>query len=267
MNYLRNLYSYTQFKSVFLKMMAILNFIETSNQSNKKLLAVLIDPDKIKSEELLRQFIGSCEYAKVDLIFIGGSLLINDFLTESIQTIKSNTKIPVVIFPGSPLQISGKADAILFLTLISGRNPELLIGNHVIAAPYLKKTGIEILPTGYILIDCGNATTVSYISNTLPIPFDKPEIASCTAMAGEMLGLKLIYLDGGSGAQKPISKKCIETVKSQVNLPIIVGGGIKSLEGANNAWEAGATIVVIGTAFENEPELMAEFRNRATVEI
>ncbi len=245
----------------------LLSVIEHASTSRKKLLAVLIDPDKIKNEESLKQFIGSCEYAKADLIFVGGSLLVNDMLSECIKTIKANTTIPVIIFPGSPLQISGSADGILFLSLISGRNPELLIGNHVIAAPYLKKTGIEVLPTGYMLIDCGSSTTVSYISNTQAIPFDKPEIAACTALAGEMLGLKLIYLDGGSGAQKPISKNCIESVRQQVNIPIIVGGGIRSLETANLAWNAGATVVVVGTAFENEPELMASFRNRISVTI
>lgn len=248
-------------------MFSIVKIIEDASKSKKKLLAVLIDPDKVESSELLKQFIGSIEYAKIDLIFIGGSLLFDDKLEESITTIKLMTKIPVIIFPGSPLQLSKNADAILFLSLISGRNPELLIGNHVIAAPYLKKNKIEILPTGYILIDCGNSTTVSYISNTQPIPFDKPEIAACTALAGEMLGLKFIYLDGGSGAQKPISKKCIETVNEQISIPIIVGGGIRSLEMANNAWDAGATVVVIGTAFENEPELMANFRNRKSLAV
>jgi phosphoglycerol geranylgeranyltransferase len=245
----------------------LLNTIQIAADKGKKLLAVLIDPDKIKSEDALRQFIGSCEFAKADLIFVGGSLLVNDVLNNSLKTIKASTKIPVIIFPGSPLQISSEADGILFLSLISGRNPELLIGNHVVAAPYLKKSGIEILPTGYLLIDCGNATTVSYMSNTQPIPYDKPEIAACTALAGEMLGLKLIYLDGGSGAQKPITKKCIEEVKLQTSIPLIVGGGIRSLEAANQAWEAGATVVVIGTAFENEPELMASFRNRISVAI
>jgi phosphoglycerol geranylgeranyltransferase len=248
-------------------MSALQSFINEAHTNGKKLLAVLIDPDKIKSEELLKQFIGSCEYAKADLIFVGGSLLINDVFNQTIKTIKSCTKIPVIIFPGSPLQISSDADGILFLSLISGRNPELLIGHHVIAAPYLKKSGIETLPTGYILVDCGSPTTVGYMSNTQAIPYDKPEIAACTAMAGEMLGLKLIYLDGGSGAQKPISQNCIESVCKQIDIPVIVGGGIRSIDVANSAWKAGATIVVIGTAFEKEPELMASFRNRVSVAI
>lgn len=247
--------------------MRILDQLIQSHESSRKLLAVLVDPDKIQSIELLRQFIGSCEYAKVDIILVGGSLLMNDSLEQCIETIKSSTKIPVVIFPGSPLQISGKADAILFLSLISGRNPELLIGSHVVAAPYLKKTGIEILPTGYILIDCGNATTVSYISNTQPIPYHKPEIAAVTALAGEMLGLKLIYADGGSGAQKPISEKTISAIKKQTTIPLITGGGIRNLEDAEKAWHAGADVVVVGTAFENDPTLIHSFRNRSTVKI
>ncbi len=248
-------------------MLNLIDRLKKAKDANEKLLTVLIDPDKIKSEEQLKQFIGSCEFAKVDFFFVGGSLLINDELNQCISLIKSISKIPVIIFPGSTLQISNEADAILFLSLISGRNPELLIGNHVIAAPYLKRTNLEILPTGYILVDCGNSTTVSYISNTIPIPFDKPEIAACTALAGEMLGLKLIYLDGGSGAHKPISKNLIKTVQTQISLPIIVGGGIRSLNDATNAWEAGSTVVVIGTAFEENPALIAEFRNRVSVAI
>lgn len=245
----------------------LLQSISQARSNKNKLLAVLIDPDKISNENQLKEFIGACDYAKVDLIFVGGSLLMNDQLSANIQSIKNISKIPVIIFPGSPLQICDKADGILFLSLISGRNPELLIGNHVIAAPYLKKTNLEILPTGYMLIDCGNSTTVSYISNTFPIPYDKPEIAACTAMAGEMLGLKLIYLDGGSGALKPISKKCIETVNKSVNIPLIIGGGIKSLEEAETAWNAGASVVVIGTAFEKDPSLLADFKNRTSVKI
>lgn len=217
------------------------------------------DPEKLK------EFVGMCDYAKTDFFFVGGSLLLRDSLESCIDTIKQVSKTPVVLFPGSTQQVSAKADGILLLSLISGRNPELLIGQHVTAAPYLKKSGLEILPTGYILIDCGRATTVSYISNTQPIPYDKPEIAACTALAGEMLGLGLIYLDGGSGAQKPVSEKCIRMVKNEVNIPLITGGGIRSLQDAENAWNAGSDVVVVGTAFEQEPELVNSFRNRETV--
>lgn len=242
--------------------MNIHHYISDSTNQKKKLLAVLIDPDKYLEENTLKFFIGQCDYVGVDLLFVGGSLMVEGSIDDCIQQIKNNTKIPVVIFPGSPLQISKGADAILFLSLISGRNAELLIGHHVIAAPYLKKNNLEIIPTGYILIDCGNSTTASYISNTQPIPYNKPEIAACTAMAGEMLGLKQIYLDGGSGAQKPISAKCIQQVAHAIDVPLIVGGGITSFEHAWEAWEAGADVVVIGTAFEKNAELLLDFKNR-----
>jgi putative glycerol-1-phosphate prenyltransferase len=242
--------------------MQILTQLEKARAKGEKKLGVLIDPDKIKSQEELKIFIGSCEYAQVDYLLVGGSLLLSDSLEECVSAIKSVSSIPVILFPGSPLQISARADAILFLSLISGRNPELLIGNHVISAPYLKKSGIEVLPVGYLLIDCGNATTVSYISNTQPIPYNKPEIAACTALAGEMLGLRLIYLDGGSGAQKPISQACVQQVRAITNVPVITGGGIRNLDDARAAWDAGADMVVIGTAFEKDEGLLASFRNR-----
>lgn len=231
------------------------------------MLTVLIDPDKAADEKKLLELLGMCAYAKSDFIFVGGSLMVDDRFEEVVQTIKANTKIPVIIFPGSPLQISKNADALLFLSLISGRNPELLIGNHVIAAPYLKKAGIETLSTGYILIDCGSSTTVSYISNTLPVPYNKPEIAACTALAGEMLGLSLIYLDGGSGAQNPVSEATIATVKKQIAVPLIVGGGIRSFEEAAKSWEAGADMIVIGTAIEKDPELLLKFSSREKSQI
>lgn len=248
-----------------MKLLNIQQKIADARSSRKKLLAVLIDPDKAQDEEQLKQFIGMCEYARVDLFLVGGSLLLKDSLDRCIATIRSISKIPTVLFPGSVQQVTDRADGILLLSLISGRNPELLIGQHVLAAPVLKKSGLEILPTGYILIDCGRATTVSYISNTQPIPYDKPEIAACTALAGEMLGLRLIYLDGGSGAQKPISAQCIQMVRQETNVPLITGGGIRSLAEAEAAWNAGSDVVVIGTAFEKNPELVNTFKNRETV--
>jgi putative glycerol-1-phosphate prenyltransferase len=181
---------------------------------------------------------------------------------QLIKLIKTNSTIPVILFPGSNLHIDMSADALLFLSLISGRNAELLIGQHVIAAPVLKKSNMEILPTGYILIDSGRQTTVSYISNTTPIPYDKPEIAACTAMAGEMLGLKLIYLDGGSGAQKQISARMIASVRKSVDVPLIVGGGIRSVEEASEAMEAGADVIVIGNGIEKNLNLLAEVSER-----
>lgn len=236
-------------------------------QHSKRALAVLIDPDKCGDEEKLKSFLGSCAYAQVDFIFVGGSLLTGTQFEDCVNIIRSNSSIPLIIFPGSNNQISSKADAILLLSLISGRNPEYLIGQHITAAPALKKSGIEILSTGYLLIDCGNVTTAAYISNTLPIPYSKPEIAATTALAGEQLGMKLIYLDGGSGAAKPISSACIKMVRENVSVPLITGGGMRSLRDAEQAWDAGTTIVVIGTAFENNPELILEFKNRKRVNV
>jgi putative glycerol-1-phosphate prenyltransferase len=167
--------------------------------------------------------------------------------------------VPVVLFPGSNLYIHSDADGILFLSLISGRNPEFLIGQHVVAAPLLKASGLEILPTGYMLVDGGKPTTVSYISNTQPIPADKADIAACTAMAGEMLGQQLLYLDAGSGAENPVSPGMISAVKKATSLPLLAGGGIRSGEQARNAWEAGADCIVIGNVLESNPGLLEDF--------
>jgi len=186
-----------------------------------------------------------------------------------VEVLKKQTTIPVLIFPGSNLHIHSEADGILLLSLISGRNPELLIGQHVIAAPILRNSGLEILPTGYMLVESGKSTTVSYISNTQPIPSDKEDIAVCTAMAGEMLGLQLIYLDGGSGAQNPVPAKMISAVRRSISVPLIVGGGINSGIKAEQAWNAGATFVVIGNGLESNPDILQgiiETRNRLNQE-
>lgn len=222
------------------------------------MLSVLLDPDKIKSDEELYFTIEKIEEAKADYIFYGGSLLITDQFEKKLQLIKKISKIPVVIFPGSTSQISAEADAILFLSLISGRNPELLIGNQVIAAPIIKKIGLEALPTGYLLVDCGNITTAIYMSGSMPIPDSKPDIAVATAIAGEMLGLRLIYIDGGSGAQRPINSEMIAQVKTNIKIPLIVGGGINSAKKAADAFEAGADMIVVGNGFENKSSLLME---------
>ncbi|MEM8901428.1 MAG: geranylgeranylglyceryl/heptaprenylglyceryl phosphate synthase, partial [Bacteroidota bacterium] len=185
-----------------------------------------------------------------------GSLVAGTEIHEVVQYIKAHSDIPVILFPGSPTQIVKEADGILFLSLISGRNPELLIGKHVEAAPILKKTKLEILPTGYMLVDCGKATTANYISHTFPIPHHKPQIAACTALAGEMLGLQMVYLDGGSGADKPVSPAMIQAVKSQLSIPLMVGGGIRTAENATQAWDSGADIIVVGTVIEENPDLL-----------
>jgi putative glycerol-1-phosphate prenyltransferase len=194
----------------------------------------------------------------VGFLFVGGSLITGAAFDQTVQQIKQATSLPLILFPGSPMQLTASVDAVLFLSLISGRNPELLIGHHVLAAPRIKELGLETIATGYMLIDCGKPTTASYISNTTPIPHNKPEIAATTAMAGEMLGLQCLYLDGGSGAFQPVSSAMIQQVRAAVELPLIVGGGIRSSIDVRQAFDAGADIVVIGTAIEQNPELIAE---------
>ena len=225
---------------------------------SRKKLAVLIDPDKPTDAQIL-SMVEKANAADVDFFFVGGSLLVTDSLDHCIKLIKEHSSIPVLIFPGNSLQISKYCDGFLLLSLISGRNPEMLIGRHVIAAPYLKLYGNEIIPTGYMLIDSGKATSVTYMSDTTPIPHDKDDIAMCTAIAGEMLGLKLIYLEAGSGAMMPVSTSMISKVSKMINIPLIVGGGIKTPEMAADAVKAGADVIVIGTAFEKEPELLNKF--------
>lgn len=219
------------------------------------MIAVLIDPDKYHDGRL-SSLLKLINENRVDMVFVGGSLLVRDHLENTLKTIKNGTGVPVVLFPGSLLQISANADALLLLSLISGRNADLLIGKHVIAAPYLKASGLEILPTGYMLIESGHLTTAHYISNTLPIPRDKDEIAVCTAMAGEMLGLKLIYMDAGSGAASPVTPSMIGSVRKSIGIPLIVGGGIRSPKQAVEACRAGADVIVVGNAIENDESLL-----------
>ena len=222
-----------------------------------KSFAVLIDPDKL-DDAILANIIQLSKESNVDYFFLGGSLLSKYNIPEIVQTIKKYTDIPVVLFPGGHLQVEPTADAILLLSLISGRNADFLIGQHVVAAPLIKQSNLEVLPTGYLLIDCGRQTTASYISNTTPLPYDKPSIAAATAMAGEMLGLKIMYLDGGSGAAQPISIDMIRVVKKSIQCPLIVGGGINTAEKAHAALNAGADLIVVGTGIEANPNLMIE---------
>lgn len=236
---------------------SVFHIINQAREQNRKLLAVLIDPDKM-DEERLCHMVQRADQGGADLVLVGGSLLLKDALHHCLATVKKLTRLPVVLFPGSVLQISDQADALFFLSLISGRNPDLLIGNQVIAAPYLRQLDLEVIPTGYMLIESGRATTASYMSNSQPIPGHKPEIAACTAMAGEMLGLKLIYMDGGSGAQNPISTEMIAQVRQSVNLPLIIGGGIRTPEKALENCKAGADVVVVGNAAEDHPALIPE---------
>ena len=236
---------------------ALYNTFIDNKKLGKKSFSVLIDPDKVTPQSI-DQLISLGVDAMIDYFFVGGSLVISNHLDECIQQIKANCDIPVGLFPGSPSQVSRYADALLYLSLISGRNPELLIGQHVISAPYVKKSGLEIMPTGYMVIDGGAPTTVSYISNASPIPADKNEIAMCTAMAGEMLGMKLIYMDAGSGAKKPITEAMIQTVASHIESPLIVGGGITTPEKAYLNCKAGADVIVVGNAIEKDLSLIKE---------
>lgn len=215
---------------------------------------MLIDPDFGQDETMLERTVQNACMAKADLVFVGGSLLTSSSFDRCVQLVKQWSHTPVVLFPGSPSQLSPHADAVLFLSLISGRNAELLIGHHVTAAPMIKAISIEAIPTGYMLIDGGKPTTVSYVSQTLPIPHDKPGIAAATALAGELLGLGCIYMDTGSGADRTVSPEMIAAVRSSVELPIIIGGGIRTVQQARSLCEAGADVIVVGTAFEKDPE-------------
>ena len=237
--------------------MNIYKHIEKNKKLGKKLFAILIDPDKQSQDELL-EIIESANNAKVDLFFVGGSLITNNSLNNCIKTLKQHSDIPVILFPGNAMQINNKADGILFLSLISGRNAEMLIGKQVITAPILKKSSLEVMPTGYMLIDSGKPTTASYMSNTTPIPYEKNDVATCTAIAVEMLGLKLIFMDGGSGALNPISEKMIANISNNINVPLIIGGGIKSGEKAVSNCRAGADIIVVGNAIEKNKQLITE---------
>jgi len=231
--------------------------LEERKKTGHKSFAVLIDPDKV-NHSLLDELMDLSTSAHVDYFLVGGSLVISNHLDDVVKHIKDNCSIPVILFPGSPTQISKYADALLYLSLISGRNPELLIGQHVVSAPAVRQSGLEILSTGYMVVDGGAPTTVSYISNASPIPHDKNEIAMCTAMAGEMLGMKLIYMDAGSGAKRPISELMIESVAKKIEMPLIVGGGIIEPEKAYRNCKAGADIIVVGNAIEKDSSLIRE---------
>jgi phosphoglycerol geranylgeranyltransferase len=226
-------------------------------QKGQKSFAVLIDPDKVTVEKI-DELISLSTEARVDYFLVGGSLVVTNRLDEVVQQIKKNCDIPVILFPGSPSQISSYADALLYLSLISGRNAELLIGQHVISAPFVKQSRLEIISTGYMVIDGGAPTTVSYISNAAPVPADKNEIAMCTAMAGEMLGMKLVYMDAGSGAKRPITESMIEKVAQVIEVPLVIGGGISDPEKAYRNCKAGADMIVIGNAIEKDASLIKE---------
>ncbi len=236
---------------------SIKTYLSEAKRQGEKKLAVLIDPDK-SGTGYLHRVMEVVNRAGIELIFFGGSLLTRYELDEHIQTMRSLTSAKIILFPGSSLQVTPEADALLYLSLISGRNPELLIGQHVVAAPMIKQYGIEPLSTGYMLVDGGRPTTASYISATLPLPSDKPDIAACTAMAGDMLGLQHFYLDAGSGALNPVPADMIKAVNNVISAPLIVGGGIRSVEQALTAAKAGADVIVVGNAAEKDPNLLED---------
>ena len=212
---------------------------------------ILLDPDKLP-ENKLTGFLKHCEKSGVDGFLVGGSLMVNGDFDSFIEKVKVNTNLPSIIFPGSITQVSPYADAILFLSVVSGRNPEHLIGKHVLAAPSIKKSGIEPISTAYILIESGSTTTAIYMSGSLPIPRNKPEIAAATALASEYLGMKLIYLEAGSGADNSVPNEMVKAVSHQCSIPVIVGGGIRTPQTAREKVENGASIIVTGNYFEDE---------------
>ncbi|MBP7730592.1 MAG: geranylgeranylglyceryl/heptaprenylglyceryl phosphate synthase [Bacteroidales bacterium] len=222
----------------------------------EKSVALLLDPDKA-SGKVFENIIEIAVSFKADYILTGGSITFNK-IDYFINCIKNRCTIPVILFPGSLLQLTTKADGIYFLSLISGRNPELLIGNHVIAAPYLREIKDRVVPVGYMLISCGSRTSVEYMSQTEPIPPDKTDIIIATALAGEMLGMKMVYLEGGSGAKSPVPASVIRAVKENVSIPVIVGGGLKNVKHVQDAFESGADMIVIGNGCEKRPALLAE---------
>jgi putative glycerol-1-phosphate prenyltransferase len=233
--------------------------ILSAKKEGKKLLAVLIDPEKIDLEKI-PSFFEKVHKSIATHIFVGGSTD-KDHKTESIvSAIKKTTNLPVILFPGDVSHITNKADAILFLSLLSGRNPEYLIEQHIKAAPFLKNSELEILPTGYLLIDGKTATATQSVSNTKPIAQENVELILNTALAGEFSGKKLIYLEAGSGATVPVAENIITLVKRNLSIPLLVGGGIRSIQQLENAFHAGADIVVIGTAFEKDVSFFEELK-------
>jgi len=239
---------------MFADMAGVLEQLERAKGSGRKMLGVLIDPDHGTDTSILDRTVHNACMAGADLLLVGGSLMTTDRFDAVVGRVRSLSDRPVVLFPGSATQVSGHADALLFLSLISGRNAELLIGQHVVAAPAIRAIGLEAIPTGYMLVDGGRPTTASYVSQTHPIPHDKPAIAAATALAGELLGLRCVYLDTGSGAQRSVDPSMVRAVRKAVKVPLIVGGGIRTREQVLALCEAGSDMLVVGTAVEQDPE-------------
>lgn len=234
----------------------IFESIKAQVRLGEKLLVVLVDPDKLSVAEV-RNLAAIAEEGGVSLFLVGGSIVANPPV-KIVDAIKSVSDKPVILFPGNPNQLVPNADAILFLSLISGRNPDFLIGHHVTSAPIIRKYGLEVIPTSYLLIDGGKTTSVEYVSNTKPIPQDKIDIVVATAMAGEMLGHQITYLEAGSGALFPVSKEIIRRVRQKTKVPLIVGGGLRNKQEVKTALDAGADIIVVGNILEKKPEVLRE---------
>jgi len=240
-------------------MMSIYNKLKKSISKGEKLLAVLIDPDKMDIERV-SEFIKNINHSIITYIFVGGSE-VEEKLTESlVLEIKKHTNLPVVLFPGDVSQVTDKADALLYLSLISGRNPDYLIGKHVEAVSKLKNTKLEVIPTGYVLIENGKETSVQRVTGTKPMSRDNVQHILDTSKAGELLGLKLIYLEAGSGATHPITPEIISNVKKELRVPLIVGGGIRTKQQLQEAYNSGADLVVIGTAFEENDQFFNDLK-------
>ena len=235
----------------------ILTDLRRRKAERRAAFAVLADPDKMAPSEMAA-LARLCNDGGVDYLLVGGSLVVTHQMDACIQRFKAESEIPVILFPGSPAQVTPYADALLYLSLLSGRNPELLIGQHVLSAPAVKASGLEVMSTGYMVIDGGAPTTVSYISGSAPLPANKPDIALCTAWAGELLGQHLLYMDAGSGARYPVSAEMIQKVSSHTAIPLFVGGGMRTAEAVNTAAAAGATVVVVGNAIESDPMLIKD---------
>lgn len=230
--------------------MKIYEYIEQKRALGEKMFVVLVDPDKY-NESMKSRLLKFFECRKPDFVFVGGSLVVEsvDYVVNELKTL---CDVPVVLFPGSAYQFTESADAILYLSLITGRNAEYLIGQHVGSSVRIKRSGVEVISTGYMLIEGGTTTSVEYISGTRPLPREKNDIAVATAVAGELLGLKMLYLEAGSGAKQPVPADMIKAVRAAVDLPLIVGGGLRTEENIQRAYEAGADIVVVGTAIEED---------------
>jgi len=244
----------------------ILQQLQSLKTQNKSAFAVLADPDKISPADM-QHLARLCNDAGVNYLLMGGSLLMAHQMELCIQRFKTESDIPVVLFPGSPAQVTPYADALLYLSLVSGRNADLLIGQHVASAPQVKASGLEVISTGYMIIDGGVQTTVSYMSHAMPIPADKPDIALSTAWAAEFQGKHVIYLDAGSGARRPVSEEMIHKVSSNIAIPLIVGGGILTPEKVYANCQAGANLIVVGNAIERDPLLIRDMAQAAKAAI